>query len=289
MTMKKTCLAAISLLLILSPIGYVTAETPTVIEQTETEESSNFAPLLKAISKMVKSDRYAIESTLQMHGKSLGMEAYSNAKIETTIASPNRFRSKITFTRPSLEEGLEGLQYEAISDGSRVLIHDLHNKEYSVVSYQKFLDVNETFMLGMLSSFYLSIQSEDINSDLEALLNQNYSEAEAQNLLKALLTRALDSDVDNIEVRNETIDKIDYLSYRVKGSQDDRSLNILLEPQTPEVHSLIVSGKEDGSDFILKEKLIRQEQPEDISDLTFGFVPPRDSTKSAATIRIEPF
>ena len=277
---KKICLVVASLCFVTLPIAKVRTETPIFLTQRETE-SRNLAPLLKATANIIASDRHSIESTMQISGETPGMEMRSNAKIKTVVESPSRFSSQITFVSP---KGLEGKKYEVVSDGSRVLIHDLTNRLYSVISYEEFMASSDDFLLGMVASLYLSIRRRE-NASTEAEYLRNLSESEAESLLK----ESFDLDTDEVETRIETIDEINYQAYKIADSKSGYTFDVLLEPDTEAIHSLTVYGKSRGLNIILQEEYEFLTQPKNIRETTFRFLPPINSTEARQTVEIEPF
>ena len=259
-----------------------TLEQPTNKPQKQPISSSEIAPLFKAAAKLLSEDRYQIESEMILTGDAPGIQFTSNVRIKTITEAPNKFNSEITFFSPN---GLSGKQFKIISDGQQVWIYDLSTNQYSVSGYQEFIESNDGFFLGVVSFFYLSLQSDSENANVYARFLSSLSEEE---LIKFLETE-FKIDYENVSMKEETLNNIPYKVYQIKDRESgfvfDFSLNSLLN----EVEIVSISGKQSGLDITMKEQVNSKISPLSLSRETFSFLPSVGSKKVEQTLEIKPF
>ena len=243
-------------------------------------------PLFQATSRLLAQSSYYTESKIEINDCEASRRhrttdtAISNALIKTTVAAPNKFNTEITFVG---NNELSDRKYQIISDGVKVWIYDIAQNQYSIDEYQQFIKSPSGLAVGMLSNFYLKT------------LNSVNNNPVAVNTLKQLpperlvryFQRFANIDLQNMEIRNEQIENTAYVVYDADAS--DRTFKVMayVAPQSANIERIELSGKKDGLNLTVKEKIISQTVPESIPADLFSFIPPEDA-RVAEQIAIEP-
>lgn len=236
-------------------------------------------PLVQATSTLLGRSSYYTESEIEISDR-LRDTPISNALIKTTAAAPNKFNTEITFVG---DREISDKTYQIISDGVKVWIYDVAQNQYSIVEYQQFIESQSGLAVGMLSNFYLKT------------LNSVNNNPVAVNTLKKLpperslryFQRFANIDLQNMAIRNEQIENTAYTVYDAPASDRIFEVTAYVAPQSANIERIELSGKKDGLELTVKEKIISQTVPESIPADLFSFIPP-EKAQVTEQIAIEP-
>lgn len=236
-------------------------------------------PLVQATSTLLGRSSYHTESEIEISDRTSNTPI-SNALIKTTVAAPNKFNSEISFVS---DNELLDRKYQIVSDGVKVWIYDVAQNQYSVEEYQQFIESQSALAVGMLSNFYLKT------------LNSVNNNTVAVNTLKKLpperslryFQKFANIDLQNMEIRNEQIENTAYAVYDVEASDRTFEVTAYVAPQSANIELIELSGKKNGLDLMVREKIISQTVPESIPAELFSFVPSEDA-EVTEQIAIEP-
>ncbi|MBW4571875.1 MAG: hypothetical protein KME31_28840 [Tolypothrix carrinoi HA7290-LM1] len=200
--------------------------------------------LAKTITGFLQSDRYQTESQILVSAKNQGIDFTTYAKVKTIAQSDGKFRSEITFTRQGEQPKPPTL---VISDGKQVSIYKPDSKEYAVTSYDNFGKSDDYFLIGMSSSLFLQIPSDA----RKILARGQLSDKEI--LAQIGLTPNLDLKADQRTVEGES-----FYVYNYTASKEGLTFSGFVQPQTATLKQLQISGKSQGLDILIAEKILNR-------------------------------
>ena len=254
----------------------------TFLTQANSASQTATSPLVRAAKEFLSLQRYELESVMEITGDIPGTSFVSDAKIQTTVEAPNKFKSQITFVSPN---GLEGKAYELVSDGSQVWIYNYATNQYSVSDFKPFLQTREGFLVGTLSYFYLNTRSNIGSSKIIANFLAKLPEPQ---LLK-YFQRFGKLDLQNSVIRDETIEGTVYKAYDIDAANKGFRAVAYIDPERENLARVHLSRTKDGLQLASKEQIINQTIPESFLKDTFIFNPPENAQQVEQQITIAPF
>lgn len=260
------------------------ANSDTLLAQTSpapTAPQTKTAPLIQAASALLSQERYQLESEMEITGDIPGTFFRSNARINTTVETPNKINSQVTFVSP---DGLEGKIYQIVSDGTQVWIYNLATNQYSVSNIEQFLQTREAFLMGTLSHFYVNTRSNITSSTIAA----NVLAKLPEDRLVRYFQRFANVDLQNSVIKDETIENKAYKVYDLDASNSFK-IAAYVNPEPANIERVHLSGTKDGLQLSSKEQIIARTIPESIPAETFNFSPPDDAEQVQQQIAIDPF
>jgi hypothetical protein len=249
--------------------------TPETVTPLNTQPDLNL--LAKTVTNFIKSDRYQTESELQLTGKVSGTSLSTSVQIKTITQSPRQFRSEISFT--GLEDGKER-RYLVVSNGDRVWTYRPDVNQYAVMDYQSFDKSRDTFLIGMSSYLFLII-APDFR---ELMAQRQLSDAD----FSAILSQMLQSKNVPIKGGRRNFQARDYYVYEYTDPKAGYSFNAFVVPETATVEQIQINGRSEGTEIVLKEKIIRRVENPAIAPDTFSFSLPLGA-KEVESIPLQPF
>lgn len=237
-----------------------------------TSVNAEIALFGKASSNFLRGDRYQTESKMQVTGKTANASFSMNFQLSSVVQSPNKFRNEITFLS---DNNTIGQKASVISDGKQVWIYRPDLKQYSVSSYQKFDQSDDTFFIGLSAILYLQIPP-----DVRQILAQS-SLTDPKVLAELGLQNALKSSKQ--VVAGQTLH-----AYEYTDTKEGYQYSALIDPQTAAVRQLQVRGKSEGMNITITETILRRTPAPAIKANTFTFSPPQGS-KQVEKLSISPF
>ena len=244
------------------PIFQPSSQTISHAQAQLPKSTPGFDVIVRAIRQSLASDRYHIESKLAIIGNFPGGTFSSQVQIQTLTIAPHQFRSEIAFTDA---QGSVGKQYTVVSNGDQVWIYDASQNVYSVMDYKGFIDSDDSFLLGLLSSFLLEFRKGVGN--VETLLNL------PEDQLIETIEAAFQSELTPQTIGTETLDGMAYTTYSYTDPQQEFTMRVWINSATAEVEQLHLAGEDNGLDIVLRERIIRKTEPQFIPADTFSLCP----------------
>ncbi len=233
-----------------------TPTAPTLLSQLSSK--LDLALLAKASSVFVQSDLYRTESEIRVKASSGGTDVTSFAKVTTLVQAPNQFRAEIIF--PS-DPGKE-VKSIVISDGKRVWMYRSDLKQYAVTPYEKFDELEDYYWIGMSSYWYLTVPS-DVRKPIA-----NGALADPQ-VLKELGI----NETSPLKGTRQTLDGRSLYSYEFTD-EAGFTITAFIEPTTAELKQIRLTGKSDGFNVDIAERILSRTPNPAITADTFKFTPP---------------
>jgi len=223
------------------------------------------ALLAKTITAFLQSSRYQTESQILISAKNQGIDVTTYAQVKTIAQSDGKFRSEITFTREGEQPKPPTL---VISDGKQVFIYKPESKEYAVTSYDNFGKSDNYFLIGMSSSLFLQIPS-----DVRKILARGQL-SDKEILQQIGLTVNSDLKADQRTVEGES-----FYVYNYTASKEGLTFSGFVQPETATLKQLQISGKSQGLDILISEKILNRTANPAVTPQTFTFSPPKGAKK----------
>lgn len=254
-----------------TPSQLLLTEKSTDISQNQKNKRINVDFLAQAIINFWQEDRYLTESVLELTGKVENKDYQIKSTVKTIAQSGNKFYSEITFGSP---EDQDRKKYVVVSNGKTVWIYQPDAKQYSTIGYQNF---QETFLMGMSSVLFLSFPE-----DAKRLITQNVNEAQKFSEEMELVKNS------QLEEENTVIDDESLTIYRYKDIGGGINLKALVNSDSALLKQIEFGGELEGTDMVIKEKIIQRTANPTITNQTFTFSPP-PGVKKVRSLSISPF
>jgi outer membrane lipoprotein-sorting protein len=276
----KPILITITALSIVALVTQKVNAIPTSSRQQVTSDTISQATpvdislLAKTITGFLQSDRYQTESQILITAKNQGIDFTTYAQVKTIAQSDGKFRSEIIFTRQGEQPKPPTL---VISNGKQVSVYKPESKEYAVTSYEAFGKSDDNFLIGMSSSLFLQIPS-----DTRKILARG--QLSDQEILQQIgLTPNSDLKADQRTVEGES-----FYVYNYTASKEGLTFFGFVQPQTATLKQLQISGKSQGLDILIAEKILNRTANPAVTPQTFRFSPPKGA-KKVKSLSISPF
>lgn len=228
--------------------------------------------LAKASAAFLQSDRYRTESEIQVKATSNSTSLTSTAKVNTLVQSPNQFRAEITFPDSKNPNQPDSI---VVSDGKQVWISRPDLKQYAIIPYEKFGQVDDNYWIGMSSLWFLEIPPETRKTLAQGALSDPKVQKDL-GLSENLAVKGTTQTIDGQELYGyEYIDKEDF------------SIRAFVDPKTALLQQIVLSGQSAGFDIVITERILRRVADPTVTRLTFQ-PPPRSGAKQVKTLAIGP-
>lgn len=246
-----------------------TPPAPTLLSQLSSKLD---LPLLsKATAAFVQGDRYRTESEIRVKATSGGTDVTSLAKVTTLVQAPNQFRAEIAFPSDSGKE----VKSIVISDGKRVWMYRPDLKQYAVTSFAKFDDLDDYFWIGMSSYWYLRVPVDVRKPIASGAL------ADPQVLKELGMT-----ETSPLKGSSQILDGRSLYSYEFTD-KEGFTISALVEPTTAELKQIRLTGKAEGFNVDIAERILSRTANPTIATSTFKFTPP-SGAKLVKSVAIGP-
>lgn len=230
--------------------------------------------LLKTSQTFFKGDSYQTLSQMQIKGASEGTDFTFNAQIKTIVKFPNQFRSEIAFIQPGQ---IARKTAQVVSDGKQVYIYRPDLKQYSVSTYADFNKSDDSFLMGLSSSFFL-----EFGDDISKMISSGM-------LTEQIIMNEFGADINQaIKGENRKIDGKDLYVYSYNDTKQGYSLNAFVNPLLANLEQMQIVGKDGGMDISITEKILERSSATNLTPQSFKFAPPK-GVKKVKSLSISPF
>jgi outer membrane lipoprotein-sorting protein len=251
-----------------SPVAQLNA--PRLISQLA--DKVDLTLLAKASANFLQSDRVQTESEIQVKATSGSTSVTSTAKATTIAQAPNKFRTELVFADSGNAQKPDSI---VISDGKRVWIYRPGLKQYAITSYDKFDQVDDNYWVGMSSLWFLEIPAQVRKSIAQGAL----SDPKVQQQLGLPTDLAVKGSTET--VNGQELYVYEYLD------KEGFSIRAFVDPQTAALQQVVLTGKSDGFDVVITERILRRVTNPSINASTFQ-TSPHLGAKQVKTLAIGP-
>lgn len=238
-------------------------------------QSLNLGLLKQALSTFFQATTFQVESALTIQAKSENQKLEIKSQNTTLTVLPRRFVSEIH---------LGSQQYFITSDGIKVWIYHRNNDEYTEMGFDEFQDSDDSFLIGLSSSFLLEIV-RSLQPD------QMTSEIDQPKLLNSILTFfTQDYSQEGLVLTQENIsfENQDYSLYHYKTKAGDLELVLWINPQTLTLTKLQVIGIDQSTQVDIQENILQQTFNPTVDEHSFRFQP-SPALKKVNNLPLEPW
>lgn len=252
----------------------VSANSSVAQSQPSTTSQLDLPLLIKTGETFFKGNNYQTVSQMQLKGTKQGIDVTFNIQAKTTVNSTNKFRSEIAFAqdgKPSKESAV------VVSDGKQVYIYRPDLKQYSVISSQAFNKSNDSFLIGLSSSFFL----EFADNMGKYIASGALSKPEVIKEISTAANQAIQGETRNVEGKQTYV-------YSFNDPKQGYTLSAFVNPQLANLEQMQIVGKDDGLDIAIIEKIQQRTEVKNLAPQTFRFTPPLGA-KKVKSLSISPF
>lgn len=245
--------------------------TPTSVSQAKLLD----LPLLvKASTAFFQSDRATTESQMMIKSGNHAAHFKAHAQIKTIVQSNKKFRAEIAFTLPGEQSTHKTL---LISDGKQVFIYRPDLQQYAVTSYEAFDKSHDSFLIGLSSSFFLSIPEDTRQQIAKGDISPN-------NVLQEIGF----TDNQQLKADKSTVEGKAISVYNYTEPKAGYTLRAFVQPESATLKLLQLMTKSEGLDVVVTEKILQRSQNPTITPQTFNFSPPPNA-KLVKSLSVTPF
>ncbi|MGB3692466.1 MAG: hypothetical protein WBG70_11800 [Spirulinaceae cyanobacterium] len=266
-----TLTALISLQASASPL----LNSPSKFLQAQTQQpnsNSDLSLLIESLRDFLQYDTYTTQSYLQVDGQSPGVEFKVYVQINTTVSSPNKFRSEIVFGQ--LGE-TPGNRYEVISNGESVWIYQPEKQIYQVTDYESFDGSTDSFLIGLSSTLFLQIPPF-----FRSFLNEGTDIAMIESLLGSSVP-------DSLSGEAVTIEEQQYAAYEFNDEGSGFNIGVVLDPVSKMLKQVNFQGVSEELNIEATEQINSRVANPPVTADTFNFVPTEEMTE-VEEIKVSP-
>ncbi len=248
----------------------VSTFTPQLVSQAN--EKLDLALLAKTGANFFQSDRYQTESEITVDATSNGTNVRSVAKVVTIAQSPNKFRAEISFASRNESPKTNST---VVSDGKKVWIYRSDLNQYTTMPYAKFDQLDDNYWVGMASYWFLAIPPDA----RKEIANGALADPAVQKELGL-------SDATDIKGSTQTIDGQTFYTYEYTD-KDGNVIGALVDPQKAELKQIVITGKSEGFNVVITERILRRTPNPSTNATTFQSPVPAKA-KQVKTLAIGP-
>ncbi|MBD2771484.1 LolA family protein [Iningainema tapete] len=241
---------------------------------SQATEQLDLPLLVKTSTAFFQSDRYQTESQMLIQGGNQGAQFNAYAQIKTIVQSNRKFRAEIAFTSPGEKPKQSAL---IISDGKQVSIYRPDLRKYAVTSYEAFDQSDDSFLIGLSSSFFLVMPEDTRQIIASGVLSKN-------NVLQEMGL------ADNQQFKGDksTVEGEAFYVYNYTEPKDGFTFRAFVQPETAILKQLQLVSKSEGLDVVVTEKIVQRNQNPTVTAQTFKFTPPQNAIR-VKSLSISPF
>ncbi|MFM7383468.1 MAG: LolA family protein [Microcystaceae cyanobacterium] len=235
----------------------------------------NLTLLEKALTHFFQATTFQVESQVTINAQGDQFQVNIDNHTSTLTVLPRRFVSEIK---------LGTQQYFITSDGQTVWIYHRNRDRYREMSFEAFQDSEDSFFIGLASSFLLeivrSLQQEQGNSTLDP--------AELLSAILQFFTR--DYRVAGLSLSQDTLTQegVEYTRYAYKTNGEDLTLVLWIDNQEQTLKKLQLLGSEQGIKINVQETILKQVFNPVVDEKAFQFQP-SPALKKVEDLPLEPF
>lgn len=244
---------------------------PTTISQAK---QLDLPLLVKASTAFFQSDRATTESVMMIKSGNQAAQFKAYAQIKTIVQSNKKFRAEIAFTRPGEQPKQKTL---VISDGKQVFIYRPDLQQYAVTSYEAFDKSDDSFLIGLSSSFFLNIPEDTRQQIAKGAISPN-------NVLQEIGF----TDNQHLKADKSTVEGKAISVYNYTEAKTGNTFRAFVQPETGTLKLLQLVTKSDDLDVEVTEKILQRSLNPTINAQTFNFTPPKGA-KLVKSLSVSPF
>ena len=235
----------------------------------------NLTLLEKALTHFFQATTFQVESQVTINAQGDQFQVNIDNHTSTLTVLPRRFVSEIK---------LGTQQYFITSDGQTVWIYHRNGDRYREMSFEAFQDSEDSFFIGLASSFLLeivrSLQQEQGNSTLDP--------AELLSAILQFFTR--DYRAAGLSLSQDTLTQegVEYTRYAYKTNGEDLTLVLWIDNQEQTLKKLQLLGSEQGIKINVQETILKQVFNPVVDEKAFQFQP-SPALKKVEDLPLEPF
>lgn len=234
----------------------------------------NLTLLEKALTHFFQATTFQVESQVTINAQGEQFKVDIDNHTSTLTVLPRRFVSEIK---------LGTQQYFITSDGQTVWIYHRNRDRYREMSFEAFQDSEDSFFIGLASSFLLEI--------VRSLQEEQGPTLDQPQLLSAILqffTR--DYRTAGLSLSQDTLTQegVDYTRYAYKTNGEDLSLVLWIDNQAQTLKKLQLLGSEQEIKINVQETILKQTFNPVVDEKAFQFQP-SPALKKVEDLPLEPF
>lgn len=234
----------------------------------------NLTLLEKALTHFFQATTFQVESQVTINAQGDQFKVDIDNHTSTLTVLPRRFVSEIK---------LGTQQYFITSDGQTVWIYHRNRDRYREMSFEAFQDSEDSFFIGLASSFLLEI--------VRSLQEEQGPTLDQSQLLSAILqffTR--DYRIAGLSLSQDTLTQegVDYTRYVYKTNGEDLSLILWIDNQAQTLKKLQLLGSEQEIKINVQETILKQTFNPVVDEKAFQFQP-SPALKKVEDLPLEPF
>ncbi|MEB3250062.1 MAG: hypothetical protein VKK07_12040 [Merismopediaceae bacterium] len=234
----------------------------------------NLTLLEKALTHFFQATTFQVESQVTINAQGDQFKVDIDNHTSTLTVLPRRFVSEIK---------LGTQQYFITSDGQTVWIYHRNRDRYREMSFEAFQDSEDSFFIGLASSFLLEI--------VRSLQEEQGPTLDQSQLLSAILqffTR--DYRIAGLSLSQDTLTQegVDYTRYAYKTNGEDLSLILWIDNQAQTLKKLQLLGSEQEIKINVQETILKQTFNPVVDEKAFQFQP-SPALKKVEDLPLEPF
>ena len=255
-------------------IGPVLTLPLPVIAAVQQPTELNLTLLEKALTHFFQATTFQVESQVTINAQGDQFKVDIDNHTSTLTVLPRRFVSEIK---------LGTQQYFITSDGQTVWIYHRNRDRYREMSFEAFQDSEDSFFIGLASSFLLEI--------VRSLQEEQGPTLDQSQLLSAILqffTR--DYRIAGLSLSQDTLTQegVDYTRYAYKTNGEDLSLVLWIDNQAQTLKKLQLLGSEQEIKINVQETILKQTFNPVVDEKAFQFQP-SPALKKVEDLPLEPF
>jgi outer membrane lipoprotein-sorting protein len=230
-----------------------------------TSTTPDLALLGKVVGTFWQTSRAQTESQLVMNVRDKSADIQVYATIKTLAQTGNKFRTELTFAQPG---SAPTATYTIVSDGKQVWIYRPDKRKYAQTTFPKFQAESYSFLIGASSIFFLSLSEPDRQEAITALAtDRNFLAVLPKEQIKDLQGNQRQLNGENMYV------------YSYENKQESWGFNGFVQPQTGILKQIELTGKTDGINFSVVEKIVNRTTQIAPDNKSFRFSPPKGVKK----------
>ena len=223
--------------------------------------------LSKVITGFLKSDAYQTQSTMNVKAVIGNTTVASEAEIQTIAQFPNKFRTEVSFAKPGTQTQVKTL---IISDGKRVWAYRADLKQYAVLTYEKFDQLEDSYWIGFATTIFSQTPPEAKAAVAKGALS------DADSMQKIGL------ELNALKGEPRTVDRQNFYTYEYKDANRGFLLSASVEPDSALLKQLQIVGKYQDADITMVERILSRVAIAPVAANTFTFTPPKGTKKVKA-------
>jgi outer membrane lipoprotein-sorting protein len=233
-----------------------------------TDSKTDLGLLLKAGSVFFKGDTHQIDSSMEVRAQMSGTNLQSTAQIKTIAQFPKRFRTEVNFGNG---DGKSQSKRLIVSNGNQVWIYDPDNKQYVEMTYEQFDQQNDSFWIGLSTTFLSSMMTEVSPEMRKFIAEEQFSDP--------TLMKELQDQASGVKQSQQQVNNQNYVVYEYAEPKDGMIIRGFIEPKAATFKQLQLAGKDNDVNMVITEQIQQATTLPTPAVSQFKFVPPPGAKK----------